>query len=130
MKSSTIEFPQNARRVYTAVRCTFEGCDQFHRVRCDDRNYVVTAKHGASLLALGENVKVHVVAIGTQSCKVVIESANQVFINLFNIGSNKRNVIDLSDFISNQVYRLCSDEEIKLTPSNIRIVQPDIKFYD
>jgi len=32
-------------------------------------------------------------------------------LNTLNIGSNKRNVTNLSDWISNQVYRLCSDAE-------------------
>ncbi len=35
-------------------------------------------------------------------------------INTLNIGSNKRNVTNLSDWISNQVYRLCNDEELFL----------------
>lgn len=114
MKSNTIEFEQNARRVYTAVKHTFQTCGEFHRVQCDDVNFVITAKHGASLLALGERIKVRVVATGTASSKVVVESGNQLPINLLNIGQNKRNVTNLSDWISNQVYRLCSDAELFL----------------
>lgn len=118
MKSNSIEFNQNARRVYTAVRHTFETCDMFHRVKCDDMNFVITAKHGASLLALGENIRVRVVATSTQSSKVVVESGNQFPINILNIGQNKQNATTLTEFIANRVYRLCSDEEIKLRPSS------------
>lgn len=113
-KSNTIDFPQNARRTYTAVKSAFVKCGEFHRVRYDDRTFVITARHGASLLALGEKIEVHVVATSTQSCQVRIISGNQLPINLLNIGSNKRNVTNLSDWISNQVYRLCSDEELKI----------------
>lgn len=128
MKHNTIEFEQNARRVYTAVKHTFETCGEFHRVRCDDVNFVITAKHGASLLALGENIKVRVVATGTATSKVVVESGNQLPINLLNIGQNKRNVTTLAEFIANRVYRLCSDEEIHLNDNGIKFKTPDIKF--
>ena len=121
MKSSTLSFPYNARRVYTAVKGAFRRDAQFKHVKCDDELFVVTARHGASLLALGENIKVRVVATGTASSKVVVESGNQLPINLLNIGQNKRNVTTLAEFIANRVYRLCSDEEICLSA-------PDIKF--
>lgn len=113
-KSNTIDFPQNARRTYTAVKRAFERCGEFHHVRCDKRTFVITARHGVSLLALGEKIEVHVVATGPQSCQVRIISGNQIPLNIFNIGSNKRNVTNLSDWISNQVYRLCSDAELFL----------------
>ena len=121
MKSSTLSFPYNARRVYTAVKGAFRRDAQFKHVKCDDELFVVTARHGASLLALGENIKVRVVATGTASSKVVVESGNWLPINLLNIGQNKRNVTTLAEFIANRVYRLCSDEEICLSA-------PDIKF--
>lgn len=120
MKSNTVEFEQNARRVYTAVKHTFETSDMFHRVRCDDTNFVITAKHGASLIAMGENIKVRVVATGTQSSKVVVESGNQFPLNIFNIGTNKKNVTTLTEYIQNRVYKLCSDEEIRLRPSSFQ----------
>ena len=44
--------------------------------------------------------------------KVVIESKAKIFINVF--ASNKKNVQSLEDYIRNEVYKLCSDEEIKL----------------
>lgn len=121
MKSNTVEFPQNARRTYTSVKHTFETCGMFHRVECDNVNFVIRAKHGASLLALGEKIKVRVVATGTQASKVVVESGNQFPLNIFNIGQNKQNVTTLTEFIANRVYRLCSDEEIRLREPDIRI---------
>ena len=119
MKSSTLSFPYNARRVYMAVKGTFRRDAQFKHVKCDDELFVITAQHGASLLALGENIKVQVVATGTSTSRVVVESGNQLPINLLNLGQNKQNVSDLSDYIQNQVYRLVSDDEIRLSPPNI-----------
>lgn len=119
MKSSTLSFPYNARRVYTAVKGAFQRDEQFRHVTCDDELFVITARHGASLLALGENIKVRVVAMGTATSQVVVESGNQLPINLLNMGQNKQNVHTLSDYIQNQVYRLVSDDEIRLTPPNI-----------
>ncbi|MCR4812801.1 MAG: hypothetical protein K5867_09460 [Bacteroidales bacterium] len=128
MKHRDLEFPQNARRTYTAVKHAFETCGAFHRVKCDDSTFVITARHGMSLLALGEKIKVRVVATSTQSSKVVVESGNQIPINLLNIGSNKRNVSNLSDWIANQVYRLCSNEELHIKPPEIKLRQNDIRL--
>lgn len=114
MAHRDLDFPHNARRTFTAVKRAFEKCGEFHRVRCDERTFVITARHGASLLALGEKIEVHVVATSTQSCQVRIISGSQISLNILNIGSNKRNVTNLSDWISNQVYRLCSDAELFL----------------
>ena len=119
MKSSTLSFPYNARRVYTAVEGAFRRDEQFKHVKCDDELFVVTARHGASLLAFGENIKVRVVAMGTATSQVVVESGNQLPINLLNRGQNKQNVRTLSDYIQNQAYRLVSDDEIRLSPPNI-----------
>lgn len=93
----------------------------FHRVEYDDVNFVIRVKHGASLVALGEKIKVRVVATGSQTSKVVVESGNQFPLNIFNIGQNKQNVTTLTEFIANRVYRLCSDEEIRLREPDIRI---------
>ena len=40
---------------------------------------------------------------------------------ILNFSADKDNLSDLSDYISNEVYRLCSDEEITLR-------QPEIRF--
>ena len=118
--TSILNFPHPARRVYTSVKRAVEKCGQFRHVVPNDDTFVITARHGMSLLALGEKITIHVVATGTQSSKVVIESANQIFINILNLGANKKNVQSLEDYISNEVYRLCSDEEIKLRQQEIR----------
>jgi hypothetical protein len=67
-----------------------------------------------SLLSLGENVTIHVVATSTQKTEVRIESASRIFLNFINGGANKKNVQSLEDYIQNEVYKLRSDGEIKL----------------
>ena len=71
-----------------------------------------------SLLSLGENIAIHVVATSTQESEVRIESASRIFLNIINGGANKKNVQSLEDYIRNEVYKLCSDEEIKLNRQN------------
>jgi hypothetical protein len=83
-------------------------------IKCDDEHFVVTASHGWSLIPLGENVKIRVVADGTQVTDVHIESKGKILINPFAIPQNKANLQELSDYIKNRVGKLCSDEEIKL----------------
>ena len=51
-------------------------------------------------------------AAGVGTSKVVIESKAKIFINVF--ASNRKNVQSLEDYIRNEVFKLCSDEEIKL----------------
>lgn len=121
MSTTTLQFTQSARRVYTSVKRAVEKCGQFRHVVPNDDTFAITARHGVSLMALGEKITIHVVATGTQSSKVVIESANQIFINILNLGANKKNVQSLEDYISNEVYRLCSDAEIKLRQPEIRM---------
>ena len=67
-----------------------------------------------SLLSFGENIAIHVVAADTQETEVRIESKSRIFLNFINGGVNKKNVQSLEDFIRNRVFKLCSDEEIKL----------------
>ena len=121
MRTTTLQFTQPDRRVYTSVKRAVEKCGQFRHVVPNDDTFVITARHGMSLLALGEKITIHVVATGTQSSKVVIESANQIFINILNLGANKKNVQSLEDYISNEICRLCSNEEIKLRQPEIRM---------
>ena len=114
MRKSTLNFAQNARRVYTATKKAIERCGQFKRIECNDQTFSIKARHGMSLLSFGENITIHVVAIGTQETEVRIESASRIFLNIINGGANKKNVQSLEDYIRNEVYKLCSDEEIKL----------------
>ena len=44
-----------------------------------------------------------VVATGSTSCKVVVESSSRSILNLINFGFNKENLNDLSDYIGNEV---------------------------
>ena len=114
MQSVILSFSQNARRVYTATKKAVQQCGQFKRIECNDQTFTITARHGMSLLSLGENVTIHVVAKSTQETEVRIESASRIFLNFINGGANKKNVQSLEDYIRNEVFKLCSDEEIKL----------------
>ena len=114
MRKSTINFSQPARRVYTATKKAIERCGQFKRIECNDQTFTITARHGMSLLSFGENITIHVVATSTRESEVRIESASRIFLNFINGGANKKNVQSLEDYIRNEVYKLCSDEEIKL----------------
>ena len=112
--TTTLSFQQPARRVYTAVKHVLQTTSGFKRVECDEDNFVLTASHGWSLIPTGQNIRIRVVARGTQATDVIIESKNKIFINIFGLPQSKRNVQTLSDYIQNRVYKLCSDEEIKL----------------
>ena len=114
MRTSTLNFPQHTRRVYTATKKAVQQCGQFNRIECNDQTFTITARHGMSLLSLGENVTIHVVATSTQETEVRIESASRLFLNFINGGANKKNVQSLEDYIRNEVNKLCSDEEIRL----------------
>ena len=114
MKSIILSFTQNARRVYTATKKAVQQCGQFKRIECNDQTFTITARHGMSLLSFGENITIHVVATSTRESEVRIESASRIFLNIINGGANKKNVQSLEDYIRNEVYKLCSDEEIKL----------------
>ncbi|MCF0187858.1 MAG: hypothetical protein HUJ98_15400, partial [Bacteroidaceae bacterium] len=104
MKTATLEFPRSARTVYTAVKNVVQSCGRFSNIKCNDTNFVVSASHGMSLIPLGENVRIRVVASGAESTKVIIESSAKLFFNVF--ASNEENVQSLSDFISNGVWKL------------------------
>ena len=134
MQSSTLEFPHNARTTYTAVKHLFEmKRTKFSSVKNNDDLFIVEARHGAWISPFTENVKMKVVATSEHTCKVVVESSSRSLLNIFNFGANKGNVSDLSDYINNEVYKLCEPGEILMTKqdsnhSTIRIVPPEIKF--
>lgn len=114
MRTATLNFTQPARRVYTATKKAVQRRGQFKRIECNDQTFTIMARHGMSLLSLGENVTIHVVATSTRETEVRIESASRIFLNFINGGANKKNVQSLEDYIRNEVHKLCSDEEIKL----------------
>ena len=114
MQRTTLDFPRNARRVYTAVKHVFETRTRFSNIQCDDIHFIVEARRGWFISPLSESVKVKVVATGTEQSQVVIESSSRSVLNLLNLGANKKNVNDLSDFIQNEVWKLVGDADIKL----------------
>jgi hypothetical protein len=106
---------------------------KFSSVKYNDDLFIVEARHGAWISPFTENVKMKVVATSNQTCKVVVESSSRSILNILNFGANKGNISDLSDYINNEVYKLCEPGEIPMTKqdsnhSTIRIVPPEIKF--
>lgn len=134
MQTAEIKFDYNTRVVYTAVRHLFEmKRTKFSSVKYNDDLFVVEARHGRLLSPFSENVKMKVIATGSRTCRVVVESSSRSILNLLNFGANKGNVSDLSDYINNEVYKLCQPGEIPMANqvndhSTIRIVPPNIKF--
>ena len=114
MQKTTLDFPRNARRVYTAVKHVFKTRTRFSNIRCDDTHFIVDARRGCFISPMSESVMVKVVATGTEQSLVTIESSSRSVINLLNLGANKKNDTNLSDFIQNEVWKLVSDAEIKL----------------
>ena len=116
MQTSTLEFPHNARATYTAVKHLFEKKrTKFCSVKYNDDLFIVEARHGAWISPFTENVKLKVVATSSQTSKVVVESSSRSILNLLNFGANKGNISDLSDYINNEVYKLCQPGEIRMT---------------
>ncbi len=126
MQRETVDFELNARRVYTAVKRVFYGRTRFSSVECDDEHFIVEGRRGWLISPLSERVKMRVVATGTNSCQVIIESSSRSPLNLFNLGANSRNVTQLGEYIRNEVYRICRDEEIRLNPSEIKLKPNEI----
>ena len=118
MHKATLEFPHNARTTYTAVKNLFRKSTQFSGVKCNDELFVVEARHGMWISPFSEKVKMKVSATSSTTCRVVVESSSRSILNLLNIGANKGNVSDLSDYISNEVYRLTQPGEIPMKRSD------------
>lgn len=114
MQTTTLEFPHNARTTYTAVKRLFDKSTKFSSVKCNDDLFVVEARHGLWLSPFSENVKMKIVATSSRTCKVVVESSSRSILNLLNIGANTDNISDLSDYISNEVYKLTQPGEISM----------------
>lgn len=114
MQKETLEFPRNARQVYTAVKHVFQSRTRFSNIKCDDDHFTIAARRGWLISPMSESVNIKVVAIGTEASKVTIESSSRSVLNLINFGANKKNVQKLSDFIQNEVWKLVGDAEIKL----------------
>ncbi len=128
MQSTTIDFGLNARRVYAALKRLAYSPGRFTAVECDDDGFAIAARRGWLLSPLSERVRLRVVATSTQSCRVTIESSSRSVLNVLNVGANMRNVTELGDWLRNQVYRLCSDEEIRVTQPEIRLKDSEIRM--
>ena len=105
MQTTTLEFPHNARRTYTAVKHLFDKSTKFSSVKCNDDLFV----------------KMKVVATSSQTCKLVVESSSRSILNLLNFGANKGNISDLSDYINNEVYKLTQPGEIPMRQDPIKL---------
>ena len=92
----------------------FEKHTKFSSVKCNDDLFFVEARRGLWISPFSENVKMKVVATSSTTSKVVIESSSRSILNLLNFGANKGNISDLSDYISNEVYRLTQPGEIPM----------------
>lgn len=120
MQTTTLEFPHNARRTYTAVKHLFDKSTNFSSVKCNDDMFIIEARHGLWISPFSENVKMKVVATSSQTCRVVVESSSRSILNLLNFGANKGNITDLSDYINNEVFKLTQPGEIPLRQDPIK----------
>ena len=120
MQTTTLVFPHNARRTYTAVKHLFDKSTKFSSVKCNDDLFIIEARHGLWISPFSENVKMKVVATSSQTCKVVVESSSRSILNLLNFGANKGNISDLSDYINNEVYKLTQPGEIPMRQDPIK----------
>ena len=105
---------------------------KFSSIKYNDDLFIIEARRGAWLSPFSENIKIKVVAIGNESCKVVIDSSSRSALNLLNFGANKGNISDLSDYINNEVYKLqpiviANSNSSYIDHSTIKIVPPEIK---
>ena len=129
MQTQSVSFELNARRVYAAVKRVFYGRTRFSALECDDEHFTVEGRRGWLISPMSERVMMRVVATGTNSCQVIIESSSRSVLNLFNLGANSRNVTQVGEFIRNEVYRTSNtDEDIHLKPSGIALRNNDIKL--
>lgn len=126
MKTSKLDFPYNARRVYTACKTILRECGCFRSIKEDERCFRLTASKGMPIF--GEDLTINIIATSSTSCEVTMKSTDKILFNPFKIGNNIRIVKDLDQFISNEVYRLCSPNELRINTPEIRLSQPEIKL--
>ena len=126
--TSTIYFPYNARRVFTAAKWAVQGAGLFSRINVNERLFRITASHGFPVV--GEDIELRVVATGTDEASVEIKSSDKLLYNIFKWGNNKRNVKDISALVQNEIFRYLrvDDSAYYDRRSVIRIVPPEIKL--
>ena len=70
MQTTTLDFPRNARRVYTALKHVFQTKTRFSNIACDDVHFMMEARRGWFVSPCTESIKVKVVATGTEQSRV------------------------------------------------------------
>ena len=126
--TSTIYFPYNARRVFTAAKWAVQRAGLFNRINADERLLRITASHGFPVV--GEDIELRIVATGTDEASVEIKSSDKLLYNVFKWGNNKRNVKEIAALVQNEIYRYLrvDDSACHDRRSVIRIVPPEIKL--
>lgn len=126
MKTSKLNFPFAARRVYTACMAILRECRMFRSIDGNERTFRITVSKGVPFF--GENLTINVIATSSSSCDVTMKSSDKLLFNPLKIGNNVRNIQDLEQFIRNEVYRLCELSQLHINPPQIKITKPEIKL--
>lgn len=124
--TSTIYFPYNARRVFTASRWAVQSSGLFSHITVNEWLMCIKASHGQPVF--GEDIELRIVATGTDEASVEINSSDKLLYNIFKWGNNKRNVKDLTALVQNEIYRYLSTEVVSGGGCVIRITPPEIKM--
>ena len=128
MQTSTIYFPHNARRVFTAAKWAVQRAGLFSHIAADERLFRIKASRGLPIF--GEDIELRIVATGTDEASVEIKSSDKMLYNIFKWGNNKSNVKDISALVQNEMYRYLQVDNSACygRRSEIRIVPPEIRF--
>lgn len=128
MQTTTIYFPHNARRVFTAAKWAVQRAGLFSHIAADERLFRIKASRGLPIF--GEDIELRIVATGTDEASVEIKSSDKMLYNIFKWGNNKSNVKDIAALVQNEIYRYLQvdDSACYGRRSEIRIVPPEIKF--
>ena len=128
MQTSTIYFPHNARRVFTAAKWAVQRAGLFSHIAADERLFRIKASRGLPIF--GEDIELRIVATGTDEASVEIKSSDKMLYNIFKWGNNKSNVKDIAALVQNEIYRYLQvdDSACYGRRSEIRIVPPEIRF--
>ena len=128
MQTTTIYFPHNARRVFTAAKWAVQRAGLFSHIAADERLFRIKASRGLPIF--GEDIELRIVATGTDEASVEIKSSDKMLYNIFKWGNNKSNVKDISALVQNEIYRYLQvdDSACYGRRSEIRIVPPEIRF--
>ena len=128
MQTSTIYFPHNARRVFTAAKWAVQRAGLFSHIAADERLFRIKASRGLPII--GEDIELRIVATGTDEASVEIKSSDKMLYNIFKWGNNKSNVKDIAALVQNEIYRYLQvdDSACYGRRSEIRIVPPEIRF--